>query len=154
MTRPARQEPADIPVKPTKAVIALMRAADRARREMVRALAPFEITLQQFNVLVILRTAKSDGLPTLDVAEQLVEQTPGITRLMNTLVGKRYIRRRRSKQDQRQQLCSLTNSGRQLIDEVLPAIHASQASIVGPLNQEDLARFFELLSRITPEQSE
>jgi DNA-binding MarR family transcriptional regulator len=129
-----------------------MRAADTARREMVQSLAPYEITLQQFNVLIILRHAGSEGLPTLEVAARLVEQTPGITRLMNTLVAKRYIRRRRSKQDQRQQLCSLTNDGVRMIDKVLPQIRASQARIVRPISQEDLDQFIELLSRITLQQ--
>ena len=71
---------------------------------------------------------------------------------MNTLVAKRYIRRLRSKQDQRQQLCSLTNDGVQLIDKVLPQIRASQARVVRPIDQEDLDQFIELLSKITPKQ--
>jgi len=132
--------------------MALMRAADAARREMVQALAPYEITLQQFNVLIILRHVGSEGLPMLEVAARLVEQTPGITRLMNTLVAKRYIRRLRSKQDQRQQLCSLTNDGVRLIDKVLPQIRASQARVVRPIDQEDLDQFIDLLSKITPKQ--
>ena len=152
MSRPARREHPDVPIVVTKAVMALMRAADAARREMVQALAPYEITLQQFNVLIILRHVGSEGLPTLEVAARLVEQTPGITRLMNTLVAKRYIRRLRSKQDQRQQLCSLTNDGVRLIDKVLPQIRASQARVVRPIDQEDLDQFIELLSKITPKQ--
>ena len=153
MTKSARQAGSNSPVGATKAVMALMRAADAARREMVQALAPFEITLQQFNVLVILRHAGSRGLPTLEVAAQMVEKTPGITRLMNTLLRKRYIRRTRGEQDQRQQLCSLTKAGVRLIDQVLPEIHASQARIVKPVDQENLDRFIELLSSITPSQS-
>src|SRR5436190_707635 len=97
MTRSQRQENPEIPVVVTKTVMALMRAADAARRQMVQALIPYELTLQQFNILIILRHAGAEGLPTLDVAAQLVEQAPGITRLMNTLRAKRYIRRRRSK---------------------------------------------------------
>jgi DNA-binding MarR family transcriptional regulator len=149
MRRLARRNPG-IPFVVTEAVMALMRAADAARREMVQALAPYEITLQQFNILIILRHAGSQGLPTLEVAARLVEQTPGITRLMNTLVAKRYIRRRRSKLDQRQQLCSLTDDGIRLIDRVLPQIQASQARIVKPIDPKDLDRFIELLSRIPP----
>jgi DNA-binding MarR family transcriptional regulator len=153
MRRPVRQEHSDIPIAVTKAVMALMRAADAARREMVQALAPYEITLQQFNVLIILRHVASEGLPTLEVAARLVEQTPGITRLMNTLVAKRYIRRRRSKQDQRQLLCFLTDEGVGLIDKVLPHVRASQARIVRPIDQKDLDQFIELLSRVAPKQT-
>jgi DNA-binding MarR family transcriptional regulator len=153
MRRPARQEHPDIPIVVTTAVMALMRAADAARREMVQALAPYEITLQQFNVLIVLRRVASEGLPTLEVAARLVEQTPGITRLMNTLVAKGYIQRRRSKRDQRQRLCALTRDGVRLIDTVLPHIRASQARIVEPLDPKDLDQFIDLLSSITSNET-
>jgi DNA-binding MarR family transcriptional regulator len=151
MNRSPRQNPRDIPIA-TRAVMALMRAADAARRDMVQAIAPFGITLQQFNVLIILRDAGSEGLPTLEVAAQLVEQTPGITRLMNTLVAKRYIRRRRPSKDQRLQLCSLSDAGIRLIDRVLPEIHASQSRIVKPIVRHDLDHFIDLLTSLTPKQ--
>ena len=150
MVKSTRRADRDIPKVVTEAIMALMRAAGAARREMVQAIAPYDITLQQFNVLVILRQAGGAGLPTLEVAARLVEQTPGITRLMNTLVAKRYIRRLRSKQDQRQQLCSLTSAGVRLIDEVVPQIRASHARTVRPIDQDDLDRFIELLTRISP----
>ena len=125
-----------------------MSAADRTRRELVRTLQPFDLTLQQFNVLIILRRADREGLPTLEVATRLVEQTPGITRLMNTLSAKKYIRRRRCRNDRRQQLCSLTDSGMRVIDSVIPHIRAAHVRILSDLSGDETAQIVALLRRV------
>jgi DNA-binding MarR family transcriptional regulator len=90
-------------------------------------------------------------LPTLEVAARLVEQTPGITRLMNTLAAKKYIRRRRCKDDRRQQLCSLTASGARVIDSVIPLIRATHARMLKELSGDDVARMVGLLRRVAPQ---
>jgi DNA-binding MarR family transcriptional regulator len=131
------------------AVIELMRAADYARREMVAALQPHGITLQQTNVLIILRDAGGAGVPTLEVARRLVEQTPGITRLVNALVTKKYVRRARSRDDARQQLCYLTDKGGRLLDRLLPDLDASCARIMQPLSTADLGTMSTLAMKIS-----
>ncbi|MGE0446870.1 MAG: MarR family winged helix-turn-helix transcriptional regulator [Vicinamibacterales bacterium] len=138
---------------PRAVVIALMRAADVARREMTLVLEPHGITLQQANVLIILRLAGPQGLPTLGVAERLIEQAPAITQLMTALVAKGYVRRKQSRADRRQQLCFLTARGIRLIDEVLPGIRASHARIVKRLPDDASGRLLELLTLIAGEYS-
>ena len=123
-----------------------MKAADATRRAMTRTLQEFDLTLPQFNVLIILR--REQELPTLEVAARLVEETPGITRLMNTLVVKRHIHRRRSKADARQQLCSLTERGRRLIDSVVPKIKATQQGLIADLDRGEVLQMIGLLRRL------
>lgn len=129
-------------------VITLMRAADQARRQMVAALQPYDVTLQQANVLIILRRAGAEGVPTLQVADRLVEQTPGITRLVNALAAKKYIRRRRCRDDARQQLCYLTEKGARLLGRLLPALDASCARILRPLDGPELESLTTSLAKI------
>ena len=138
---------------PRAVVIALMRAADVARREMVQVLEPYGVTLQQANVLIILRLAGPAGLPTLGVAERLIEQTPAITQLMTALVAKEYVRRTQSRADRRQQLCFLTDKGLQLIDELLPRIRASHARIVKRVPDDSIAQLLHLLTLLGGEYS-
>ena len=128
-----------------------MRAADVTRRAMTRTLQEFNLTLPQFNVLIILR--REQELPTLDVAARLVEETPGITRLMNTLVAKRHIRRRRSKADARQQLCSLTERGRHVIDSLVPNIKATQQGLIADLDRGEALQMIALLRRLRDPQA-
>ncbi len=74
--------------KAEEAAIALMRTADLVRRGVEAIVAPYGITSQQYNVLRILRGAGEKGLPTLEIAERMIEQTPGITRLIDRLERK------------------------------------------------------------------
>ena len=140
----------DEPSPSRAAIVALMRAADAARRAMTRALQPFDLTLPQYNVLTILR--HHDELPTFAVAARMVEATPGITRLMTTLEAKRYIRRVQSAGDRRQQLCSLTEEGRRIVDAAIPRVSVSQRRVVADLNQAEALQLTGLLRRLPASQ--
>ena len=99
----------------TAAVVGLMRTADVVKRGLTRVVEPHGITLQQYNVLRILRGAGSPGLPTLEIAERMVEQAPGITRLLDRLEGKGLVKRERCARDRRQVLCWIAPAGRRLL---------------------------------------
>jgi DNA-binding MarR family transcriptional regulator len=135
-------------VLPRHAVVALMRAADGARRAMTRALEPFDLTLPQFNVLTILRHHRE--LPTFQVAARMVEATPGITRLMSTLEAKGHIRRSQSTGDRRQQLCALTPQGRRIVDAALSPFVAAQQQVLGDLTKSEALHITALLRRVPP----
>lgn len=99
-------------------VVALLRAADLVRRRTAAAVEPAGITVQQFNVLRILRGAKAageDGLPTLEVGSRMIEQTPGVTRLLDRLEAKGLVGRQRCREDRRQHLCRITPRGLELL---------------------------------------
>jgi DNA-binding MarR family transcriptional regulator len=99
-------------------------------------------------VLTILR--HDPELATFDVAARLVEETPGITRLMNTLVAKKYIRRRSAKHDRRQQLCSLTAAGRRAVDAALPPFDDTQVGIISGLSETEARELVRVLHRVAP----
>jgi DNA-binding MarR family transcriptional regulator len=103
------------PSPQAEAVVGLMRTADVVKRGLARVVEPAGITLQQYNVLRILRGAGPDGLPTLDIAQRMIEQAPGITRLMDRLEAKDLVRRRRCPSDRRQVLCWITAAGERLL---------------------------------------
>ena len=73
------------------AVVCLLRTANYLDRFCSPVFTQHGITSQQFNVLRILRGAGLGGLPTLDIAEKMIEQAPGITRLLDRLEGKKLV---------------------------------------------------------------
>src|SRR5918998_6288391 len=103
------------PAKSQEAAVALMRTADLIRRSVSGVIEPHGITTQQYNVLRILRGAGEAGLPTLDIAERMIEQTPGITRLIDRLEAKRLVSRERCLTDRRQVFCRITAEGLTLL---------------------------------------
>lgn len=129
-------------------VVALLRTADLVRRHLATVVEPNGITLQQYNVLRILRGGGEPGVPTLEVAARMIEQTPGITRLLDRLEGKGLVRRERCVKDRRQHLCWITPRGAALLDALdAPVLAADEASLKG-LKHQDRIAFIRLLDAI------
>ena len=136
-----------------EAVVALMRTADLVRRQMTALVAPHGITLQQYNVLRILRGAGDAGLPTLEIASRMIEKSPGITRLLDRLQARRLVRRVRCPHDRRQVLCRATaEAGRLLAGLDAPMVAAAERALA-PLDATDTLKMIELLDAIRAERN-
>ena len=131
-----------------ESVIAVLRTADLLRRRLSRVSEPHGITFQQYNVLRILRGAGEAGLPTLEIGERMVEQTPGVTRLLNRLEAKGLAVRSRGEIDHRQVICRLTPEGRQLLGRLDPEMEGAAEAGVAMLHPDDETRLLALLSAI------
>jgi len=129
-------------------VVALMRTSDLVRRAVGRVLEPYDITMQQYNVLRILRGAGEKGLPTLEIAGRMVEHAPGVTRLLDRLEGKGLVRRQRCPEDRRQVLCWLTDAGTGLVDRLDEPVDSADAEAVAMLGPEDQERLLRLLDAV------
>src|SRR5512147_554934 len=128
------------PSRGQEVVVALLRTADLVRRILAGVLEPYGITLQQYNVLRILRGAGEQGLPTLEIGERMIEQTPGVTRLLDRLEAKEWVRRERCRDDRRQVLCWLTPAGLGLVERLDEPIDSADAAAVAMLGTEDQAK--------------
>jgi DNA-binding MarR family transcriptional regulator len=127
-------------------VVSLLRTADLVRRVVGRVLEPYDITGQQYNVLRILRGSGEKGLPTLEIAERMIEHAPGVTRLLDRLEAKGLVRRERCPEDRRQVLCWLTATGTELVerlDEPIDSADAEAVAMLGPEEQERLLRLLD-----------
>jgi DNA-binding MarR family transcriptional regulator len=131
-----------------EAAVALLRTADLLRRQASAVVEPYGITLQQFNVLRILRGAGDAGTPTLEVAGRMIEQTPGVTRLLDRLEAKGLVRRQRCPKDRRQHLCWISEQGLELLasldEPVATANRTSLKGLVGA-DQRELIRLLDLV---------
>lgn len=141
-----------------EAVVALMRTTDLVRRRLAAVMEPHGITLQQFNVLRILRGGGAEGVPTLEVAARMIEQTPGITRLLDRLAAKGLVRRERCPKDRRQHLCWVTDEGTALLAALDEPLLAVAERSLQKLTLQDRVAFIRLLDAIravpdTDEQS-
>lgn len=134
-----------------EAVLELLKTTDYVRRRMARALDPHDLSLQQYNVLRILRGAGSDGLPTLEVAARTIEETPGITRLMDKLEAKHLVRRERCSADRRQVLCWITPEGEALLAKLDPTLDQTVAGVFDGLTPEQLRGLIDSLEQIRAE---
>src|SRR4051795_1937402 len=125
--------------KGEEAGVALMRTADLLRRIGATVLGPHDLTEQQYNVLRILRGAGERGLPTLDIAERMIEETPGITRLIDRLEAKKLVSRERCLTDRRQVFCRITPSGLSLLTTLDTPMLEAADNALGVLKKTELA---------------
>jgi DNA-binding MarR family transcriptional regulator len=131
-----------------EAVVALVRTADLLRRALTHVVEPRGITLQQYNVLRILRGAGAEGLPTLEIAGRMIEQAPGVTRLLDRLQAKGLVRRQRSAEDRRQIRCWIAPAGLELLERLESAMQDGARGFMAPLSRADLMSFVSLLDAL------
>jgi DNA-binding MarR family transcriptional regulator len=131
-----------------QATVGLLRTADAVKRSLAQVIEPHGITPQQYNVLRILRGAGPDGLPTLTIGERMIEQTPGVTRLVDRLERKGLVARTPCPQDRRRVLCRITAQGLSLLNELDEPVNRWDSQAVSVLPPSELDSFIVLLDRV------
>lgn len=135
-----------------EAVLGLLRTADVVRRLIARSLEPYDVTPQQYNVLRILRGAGAEGLPTLTIGERMLEDSPGVTRLIDRLIAKGLVSRERSTEDRRQVLCRITQDGLDLLVQIDALVEGRDEEAVAVLTPDEQKELIRLLDRIRAAQ--
>lgn len=135
-----------------EAVLGLLRTADVVRRLIARSLEPYDVTPQQYNVLRILRGAGAEGLPTLTIGERMLEDSPGVTRLIDRLIAKGLVSRERSREDRRQVLCRITQAGLDLLVQIDALVEGRDEEAVAVLTPDEQKELIRLLDRIRAAQ--
>lgn len=132
-----------------EAHIAMLATTDALRRPMTELFARAgDLTHQQYNVLRILRGALPDGLPTLEIADRMVERTPGITRLIDRLEAKGLVTRTRSETDRRQVFCRLTPAGSRLLAGLDQPVEAHAEQLMAGLDDRQVRQLIRLLDKL------
>jgi DNA-binding MarR family transcriptional regulator len=128
-------------------VVGVLRTADALRRTFTQLLEPYDITLQQYNVLRILR-GSGEPVPTLEIGERLIEQTPGVTRLIDRLEAKGLVERYRSQVDRRVVGCSISREGLRLLEELDPLMEEADLAPMESLSEGEQKLLVALLERV------
>jgi DNA-binding MarR family transcriptional regulator len=141
-----------VPSRQQDAAVSILRSADYLNRFCSPVFDQHSITSQQFNVLRILRGAGTGGLPTLDIAERMIEQAPGITRLLDRLEGKKFVRRERPPDNRRQVLCYITKAGLDLLQELDTPFRNKVNQAMHRLDESEIEELIRLLELARGEQ--
>ena len=131
-----------------QACVGLLRTADAVKRSLAQLIEPHGITAQQYNVLRILRGAGPTGLPTLTIGERMIEQTPGVTRLVDRLEKKGLVERKPCPKDRRRVFCQITPKGLDLLSSLDEPVNNWDVQAVGILAPGDLDSLIVLLERV------
>src|SRR6476469_8082873 len=140
-TRPFRSSAEEV-------VVSVLRTAAVMQRHLAQVVEAHGITIQQYNVLRILRGAGDAGLPTLAIRDRMVEEAAGITRLLDKLETAGYVVRERSTPDRRQVLCHITPAGLSLLAGLDAPVDAMTESAFATLDEAEKKTLVELLGAV------
>jgi DNA-binding MarR family transcriptional regulator len=131
-----------------EATVGLLRTCDLLRRLLAGVVDPRGITLQQYNVLRILRGAGPEGLPTLEIGARMIEEAPGITRLLDRLERKVLVERWRCPRDARRVLCRITRPGLRLLARLDAPMRRAADRFFAPVGEGQVRRLNRCLDRV------
>ena len=140
-TRPFRSSAEEV-------VVNILRTAAVVQRHLSQVVEVHGITIQQYNVLRILRGAGAAGLPTLAIRDRMVEEAAGITRLLDKLESAGHVVRERSTPDRRQVLCHITPQGVALLETLDAPMDVANQRSGSMLDDAERMQIVELLGAV------
>ena len=118
------------------------------KEEVQSVLRPFDVSIEQFNVLRILRGQKGKPVNLQDIQERMVNKMSNTTRLVDKLIIKDYVERFICKKNRRKVEIFITEDGLKLLKEIDPIIEQSENELTSTLNHEELETLNQLLTKI------
>lgn len=101
-----------------KAQLNIMFSAAWLRSRISASLKPHGVTMEQFNVLRILRGQSERGVLIKDITSRMLERNSNTTRIIDRLEAKRLVQRISSVNDRRERPVVLTAAGASLLEAI------------------------------------
>ncbi|HMQ74886.1 MAG TPA: MarR family transcriptional regulator [Flavobacteriales bacterium] len=130
-----------------KALLNIMFTANWFKGGHAPLLAAHDLSLQQYNILRILRGAKS-RMNMHQVKCRMLDRSPNATRLTDKLIHKGLVERVRCEEDRRVVYVSITAKGLELLHEVDQALRPVLAEKHARLTKEDARTLNRILDHL------
>lgn len=115
--------------------------------QVIEFLKPYQISLQQFNILRILRGA-DDWVSMNQIRELMIDKFPNTTRLSDKLLDKGLIERKRSEVDRRTVYLSITPKGLDLLKAIDNDENTDYLNCMDRITEEEAKQFSEILDKL------
>ncbi len=131
----------------SRTLIHLSLVENKINEVVSNALKPFGVSLQQFNVLRILRGQKGKPANLSTLNERMVTKMSNTTRLVDKLMAKGYVHRVICKSNRRKVEINITSEGQKELLEMDKAMKQSELEVVKNFTEEDLKLLNILLDK-------
>ena len=130
-----------------KAVVNLMYTNYQMMAKMRDFFKPYDITLQQFNILRILRGQHPNPASIGLIKERMLDKSSDVSRIIDRLLLKKYIDRKECKTDRRQKDIVISDKGLEILKKIDSA-DMERESVMNNITEEEAAQFNHLLDKI------
>ncbi|PQJ32657.1 MarR family transcriptional regulator [Nonlabens arenilitoris] len=106
------------------------------------------LTIQQFNVMRILRGRKGKAANLQEVSSKMIHSNSNTTRVIDKLISKDYVKRKQCPSDRRQIEITITDKGLQVLKNLDADIDARELALIDNLDENQVKQVLEYLSKL------
>jgi len=110
-------------------------------------LKPYDVSLEQFNVLRILRGQKGKPANMGAIQERMLAKTSNTTRLVDKLLAKKYVTRTVCSENRRKIEVKITKEGLKLLEIVDGLVEEAENKLVANFTEQEKEKLVELLEK-------
>jgi len=116
--------------------------------KLAHALKPFGLSVQQFNVLRILRGQKGNMLNLNEITHRMIHKMSNTTRLVDKLIDKSLVERVICPENRRRVNISITEKGLEILSQIDSVIQEFEKEIIHLLSEKEKNTLLNLLIKI------
>ena len=132
---------------PKRTVINILYTQNVVHDKFNEILKPFEISVEQFNVLRILRGQNGNPANMCLIQERMIAKTSNTTRIVDKLLAKQLVTREICSQNRRKMDVHITAKGMDLLLEIDPKVEQFEQQQVGNLSTDEAQLLNVLLEK-------
>lgn len=139
--------PVKIPLS-RKLITTIVKKGTEFTESIGQVLKEENITIQQFNVLRILRGRDGKPASLQDVSKDMLHANSNTTRVVDKLVSKNYVQRIQSPDDRRQIELTITCDGLKLLSRLDSKVNEREGELVAALDGKEMNLILNVLEKL------
>ena len=124
-------------------VVKSMRLGQFISDEISCALHPYGLSIQQFNVLRILRGCKEKPVSLQYLTSRIIHKTSNTTRIVDRLLKKKLVQRKPCAQNRRMVEINITKAGLKVLTTIDPVINKKENEVASRLSKKELTALLD-----------
>ena len=124
-------------------VVESMRLGQFMSDEISCALHPYGLSIQQFNVLRILRGCKDKPVSLQYITSRMIHKTSNTTRIVDRLLEKKLVERKPCAENRRMVEINITKVGLKVLTTIDPVIDKKENEVASRLSEKELTTLLD-----------
>ena len=129
-------------------IITLLKTNSRVLEALGKVLKQHDVSLQQFNVLRILRGQKGEAANLSTVQDRMINRMSNTTRIVDKLIDKNFVQRSICEKNRRKIELFITEEGRSLLTLLDQVVDEVETQLTDQLSTDEKQNLVSLLNKI------
>jgi DNA-binding MarR family transcriptional regulator len=129
-------------------VVQVMKGGNVFAEHIGNTLHPFGLSLQQFNVLRILRGRNGVAASLESITEDMIHRVSNTSRIVDKLLEKAFVKRAVCLENRRKVNIFITQKGLRLLKKIDEIINQTEETLTASLSKKEMDQLLQLLNKL------